>query len=145
MSLKQRVFREMSPYIRLRDALEFCRSHKIDISQFNDWHDLPVACCCCGDITTVRHVDAGHFLGRGIGGGSGAYLDERNVHAQINTHNAFKDAAHGYEEFMIKKYGQDVIDDLRRLDKTRKYTKLEIEGLRLFYKVEFKKLKESIS
>ena len=86
-------------------------------------------------------MDAGHFIGRGLGGGSGVYFDERNIHAQSNLENAFLGGnPHEYEKFMLKNYGQKVIDELRLKHKTNKYTQKDIIGLGLYYKAEYLKL-----
>ena len=60
-------------------------------------------------------MDAGHYKGRGLGGGSGTYFDERNVHAQSKDCNAFKQGApQEYETFLIDKYGPEIIEELTR-------------------------------
>jgi len=82
-------------------------------------------------------MDAGHFISKGKGGHSGVYFDERNIHLQCKQCNlcgeAVKDA---YEEFMLLKYGQDVIDKLRFLHKNNSY-KGKLIGLELYYKGEY--------
>ena len=95
-----------SKYIRLRDADRdgYCR------------------CCTCGIIRHWKKIDAGHFIGRGIGGMSGVYFDERNIHAQCKRCNGFLQGNHkAYEHFMLEKYGQTVIDELRWLHKNQSY------------------------
>ena len=58
-------------------------------------------------------MDAGHFKGRGIGGGSGVYYDERNIHLQCKQCNGFRGGApQEYQEFIIEKYGQEVLEEL---------------------------------
>ena len=82
MTLKEKASKAMSRYIRLRDALEYCDNYSIDITQFNRPEDIVGKCCTCGTVKSWSWMDAGHWLGRGIGGGSGTYFDERNVHLQ---------------------------------------------------------------
>ncbi len=60
-------------------------------------------------------MDAGHYKGRGLGGGSGTYFDERNIHAQSRDCNAFKQGAPAeYEVFLVDKYGPEIIEELDR-------------------------------
>lgn len=129
----------MSKYIRLRDALEYCRRMRIDISSFNDWRDLPCACCTCGEIVTVRKADSGHFISRGSGGSSGVYYDERNCNLQCRSCNRFGEGKTlDYYEFMLKKYGEEVIGELRVKDKlTQQYRGLQIAAIEQYYKDRF--------
>ena len=75
VTLKTKASNACSRYIRLRDALEYCYDHSIDISQFNRPEDIIGKCCTCGAVKSWVRMDAGHFKGRGIGGGSGVYFD----------------------------------------------------------------------
>jgi hypothetical protein len=103
---KAKAWDEFSRYIRLRDA------------KHGSYPDRWGPCCCCGKPVFWNRGDAGHFIGRGIGGGSGVYFDERNVHLQCKRCNGFKQGNYpGYEKFMLKNYGQEVIDELKRKDK----------------------------
>ena len=110
---KKKAWYWCSRYCRLRDAVEYCKRMNIDVSQFNRIEDLPVKCCTCGAIKGWIRMDAGHFLSRGMGGSSGVYFDERNIHAQSKDCNAFKQgASEEYREFIIKKYGKEVLAEL---------------------------------
>ena len=107
---KQKAWKWCSKYIRLRDATEFSRKYLPP-----DEDPVCGECCSCGKIVHWKYADAGHYFGRGMGGGSGVYFDERNIHLQCKQCNAgFKgDVAQAYTDFMLKKYGQKVIDELR--------------------------------
>lgn len=130
----------MSKYVRLRDAIKYHKENNFDISGI-DPQTLLVACSTCGKVKPWKSMQAGHFIGRGLGGSSGVYLDQRNVHAQCPLCNAFKQGSPlEYREFMLDKYGQNVIDELHRLHQVRKYTQKEIAGLREYYRQEFRKL-----
>lgn len=143
MSLKQKAFRAMSPYIRLRDAIAYHKENRFDISGL-DPESLLVACCSCGKVRPWKSMDAGHFISRSSGGSSGVYLDERNVHAQCRSCNRFKEGNKvEYYNFMLKKYGQNIVDELRALD-NKTYTKKEIEGLKIYYKQQYKVILENI-
>lgn len=89
-------------------------------------------------------MQAGHFIGRGIGGGSGVYFDERNINTQCNSCNAFRQGnGAAYTEFMRDKYGQEVIDQLRWLDNNNSY-KGKLIGLELYYKQRYEELSRSV-
>jgi hypothetical protein len=131
----------MSRYVRLRDGLDFCKEQGIGLKQFDDWMDLPCLCCTCSVVKTLRQMDAGHFISRGLGGGSGVYFDERNVNAQHRGCNAWEQGAHTeYRKFIINKYGKKALEDLEIRHKTHIYTEMEIVGLTLFYKQKFKEM-----
>lgn len=116
---KRRASDWMSKYVRLRDAIDYCLKYGIDLRQFNRPEDIICGCCTCGKVMAWILGDAGHFIPRGMGGGSGVYFDARNVHFQCRSPcNRFRQGASlEYEDFMREKYGQDVIDELRRKDK----------------------------
>lgn len=142
MTLKKRASDQCSKYIRLRDALDFCKRRKIYTAEINNWMDLPVQCCTCPKIITIRQAQAGHYFSRGSGGGSGAYLDERNINTQCPPCNKFEGGnIQIYTEFMLKKYGQKVIDKLLILHKGgRRYANGELEAIRIMYKDMFDEL-----
>lgn len=118
MTPKQRAWKSCSRYVRLRDALAYCKKMGIDPNQYDRVEDLPIKCCTCGRVRSFWQMDAGHFISRGSGGGSGVYFDERNVNAQCKHCNAFLQGnALAYLNFMLEKYGQKVIDELELKDK----------------------------
>ena len=113
MTPKQKASAAFSRYIRLRGALEYCRGRGIDTGQFVRPEDIIGVCCTCGTVKAWIRMDAGHFKGRGSGGGSGTYFDERNVHLQCKRCNGFEGGrVQDYEKFIIVKYGQAVLDEL---------------------------------
>ena len=60
-------------------------------------------------------MHGGHYISRGARGLSGVYHDERNVNLQCAGCNTFKQgAAQEYREFIIKKYGENMPDELLR-------------------------------
>ena len=78
----------MSQYILLRDAIELERQRPgIQDSSFDC-----VECCTCGKVMDrfARNSHAGHFVPKGMGGSSGVYYDERNVHAQFHNCNKWE-------------------------------------------------------
>jgi len=100
--LKDKAWKAFSAYIRQKYA---------DFSGF-------VACVTCGIKKNWKEMQAGHF----IDGRMNAILFEEDcVHPQCYSCNCMK---HGnkvlYYKFMIKKYGQDLIDKLIHLSKQTK-------------------------
>lgn len=92
-----------SKYILLRDAIPPDRDC--------------VRCCTCGRILIrlSRHSHAGHFISKGMGGSSGVYFDERNVHPQCyNCNKWMQGNAIEYHAYMLKCYGADIVEELRR-------------------------------
>lgn len=142
MTPKRRASNWCSKYIRLRDCLAFCKKKGIDISEFSNYRDLPVACCTCGNIKTFRQSDAGHFFSRGMGGRSGVYFDERNINTQCKSCNGFKGGnIESYRDFMLEKYGQKIIDELRFLHHAgKRYQNGEVIAIGLMYKQMFEEL-----
>ena len=135
---KKKVWPWMSKYVRLRDSIDYCKRNNLPL-------DSGVSrCCSCGKIILWRYNDAGHFISRGSGGHSGVYFDERNVNLQCKTCNAQQQGNFpGYQDFMLERFGQEVIDKLRWLDKNNSY-KGKLDGLYLYYKQSFQELEKEI-
>lgn len=120
--LKNEVWKLFSEYVRRKNS---------------DWRENCV-CVTCGISKPWKELQAGHFIS---GRHNSVLFDERNVHPQCYRDNVCK---HGdllnYRDFMVKKYGEDVIAELRRLDReNKKFTRTELEKLKKYYK---KKLNE---
>lgn len=142
---QKHTWERCSRFIRLRDALEYCAKMGIDIKQFARPEDLPAKCCTCEVVKPWIRMTAGHFISRGSGGLSGVYFDERNSHAQCKQCNAFyQGRALEYQDFMLAKYGQAVIDELRWLDKNNSY-KYKLTGLELYYKQKYQEMVRSLN
>lgn len=123
--LKKEVNKWCSKYIRLRDSVN------------GEWG----YCCDCGKVVLIKYADAGHYIGRGSGGSSGVYFDERNIHLQAKQCNLSNQNRDGYRKFMLETYGQEVIDELELKHRTHNYTLMELQGLLLYYKQEYERLK----
>ncbi len=152
MTPKQKTFKICSRYCRLRDALDYCRRYEIDLHQFSRPEDIIGQCCTCLTVKSWIYMDAGHWIDRGSGGQSGVYFDERNINLQCKSCNAgfYKgkrkpDVKTAYDQFMLEKYGQDVMDELIVRDKvvTRKFSVI-ILGLHQVYKEMYQGLLDSI-
>lgn len=121
--LENRVRYWCNKYVRLRDTVA------------KGWG----YCCSCGKI--VVNGDAGHFIGKGFGGRSGVRYDERNINLQCRNCNRFHEGNKlEYRKFMLDRYGQDVIDELERLHRTRNYSLMDLQGLLLYYKQAYEEL-----
>lgn len=135
-TLKKRAWYWCAKYIKLRDAIE-------DLPITNDI-DL-VRCRTCGRWlkTKSKNSQACHYISRGLGGGSGVYFDERNIHIGCYQCNCFKQGSPvEYNDFMLKKYGQSVIDELKMKDKFPQ--KQAYWALIEFYKEKFQELKSEL-
>lgn len=137
VSPKKKAWEWCSRYIRLRDAVEYHRRNPGTPLGY-------VACCSCGAIVYWnKNCDAGHYISRGMGGSSGVYFDERNIHAQCKACNAWAQGnAIAYGKFMLERYGKLVVDELWLLHNTRLITAKEIIGYELYYKAAYKDLEK---
>ncbi len=131
MTPKQKAWQECSRYTRLRDAIDYCERMGIELYDFGRVEDILVQCCTCDNVDSWIKMEAGHFLNRGLGGGSGAYFDERNIHAQCKTCNEFNQGRpEEYRKFMLQKYGKAVIEALEFLHRqTERMTDLDFKEL----------------
>ena len=87
--------------------------------------DGKLTCCSCGKRDYPgTHFDAGHWIGRSS---KNTIFDKRNCHPQCVRCNRFGVGAvkQGYEDFMRKRYGQEVMDELVRLGSIPKNWKRE--------------------
>jgi hypothetical protein len=114
--LKKRVWVVVSQYIRLKysDFRGYCK------------------CVTCNVVKPYTQLQAGHFV---QGRRNGVLFDERNIHPQCYICNVCK---HGdllnYRDFMLKTYGEDVINELRALDQeSKQFTVPELKALKEIY------------
>lgn len=119
----------LSKYILLRDSLPSDR-------------DL-IRCCTCGRVVDrfSKLSHAGHFIPKGMGGSSGVYYDERNIHAQCYSCNETLEGNRTeYWPFMEKKYGREILDELRRLHHLPRPHSIDEYGI--MYREKYKELKK---
>ena len=119
----------LSKYILLRDSLPSDRDF--------------VRCCTCGKLMNrfVKNSHAGHFISKGMGGSSGVYYDERNIHGQCHNCNKWMQGnGSEYYPFMIMTYGQEVIDELGRLHHLPRPHSIDEYGM--MYREKYKELKK---
>lgn len=96
-------------------------------------------CVSCGKRVHWKAMNGGHFI---AGRNSGVVLDERNVHAQcVHCNKWLSGNQAAYLEYMLNRYGQKVVDELRRLNyEGRDWTLDELVELRESYLDEIKEL-----
>ena len=72
------------------------------------------SCASCGEYNHYKQMDGGHFIAKGCS--SFWALEEENVHPQCKGCNGFgmKNgvAAYQYQKFMVRKYGQEFVDNM---------------------------------
>lgn len=141
---KKKAWTACSRYIRLRDALNYCRDRGIDLHQFIRPEDILGLCATCGAVKSWIYMDCGHWKGRGLGGGSGTYFDERNLSLQCKQCNGFKGGKpKEHEEHLRGKYGQEIIDELERKHQVPLDSRpLPMRAMEQFYKKRYKELLE---
>ena len=90
-------------------------------------------CVTCGVVQSYKVMHAGHFIG---GRTMGVLFDERNIHPQCASCNvALGGNLETYEWFMLRRYGQDVIDELKkRRREIVTITREELAEMRAKYK-----------
>lgn len=89
-----------------------------------------VRCITCGTWKYVKEMQAGHFI---PGRHNSILFDERNVHPQCYHCNiGLKGNSIEYYAFMQKRYGQEVIDELRALDRKS----VNIKDMEIMEKIE---------
>lgn len=93
-----------------------------------DKHGM-VTCVTCGKRAKPigEGMQAGHFCGRN----NSVIFDERNVHVQCTRCNYYLSSNPvKYLEFMVREYGEDVVDELERRKKRSHYLTVdELSGL----------------
>ena len=96
---KARAWKACSKYIRYRDSYQGY-----------------APCCTCGTVKPISGpgcIQAGHFI---PGRNNAILYDERDIAAQCGVCNVLRQGMWvEYEQFMLKTYGQDVIDELKRM------------------------------
>ena len=98
-------------------------------------------CVTCGVVYHFKKLQAGHFL---PGRNNSILFNEKNCHAQCHGCNMFKMGnTVKYFRFMQKEYGDEVIEELERLDRqTKKFTIPELQDLQEEFKRRIKEMEE---
>ena len=118
---KRKTWDACSKYVRTRDCLKTTGNPEYG------------RCYTCGAGRHFKQLQAGHFI---PGRHNSILFDIRGIHAQCTYCNHIKEGATlEYLDQMLVDYGQEVVDELRQLDKqTRKYTVAELADLEAGFK-----------
>lgn len=121
---KEKARVAFSIYIRTRDALQ-TTGFKDELICFTCLKTYPAFGKGC--------AQAGHFI---PGRHTSVFFDERNCHGQCyNCNINLKGNFLAYQDRMIEEYGQEVIDELRELDREVVHYKVaDYEALEKFFK-----------
>ncbi|KKN07445.1 hypothetical protein LCGC14_1066710 [marine sediment metagenome] len=142
MTDKKTAWKWCSKYIRLRDAIAYQEANPTVPFGY-------LQCCTCNRIIVYdKNCDAGHFIPKGSRGSSGVQWDERNIHGQCkNCNGGFRKGMNirhevdlAYEQYMLDKYGEEVVDELKVLDRIQSYHG-KIIGIGLMYKSMYNELR----
>jgi hypothetical protein len=98
-------------------------------------------CVTCGTRKPWREMQAGHFISRRY---TMILFDERNVHPQCPYCNGpLSGNISAYQNFMVCKYGQSIVDHLFKLAKLQhKFSIKELNDLIIKYKEKLQGLAE---
>jgi 5-methylcytosine-specific restriction endonuclease McrA len=94
-----------------------------------------VKCCTCPHVWHWSEHDAGHFIPRS--NGKAVFWYPENIHAQCRGCNSFQKerAKINYTLYMVKRYGQDKVDELLRKSKEiHRQRQSDLEAWKAFYK-----------
>ena len=128
---KHKTWVACSKYVRTRDCLKTTGSPEYG------------RCYTCGRVHPITKLDAGHFI---PGRRNSILFDTQGIHAQCTYCNKMRQGApFEYLDRMLIDYGQEVVDELRRVDKsTRKYTIPELKELEEEFKRKTAELLEGV-
>lgn len=120
-TVKKKLWKLVSEYVRRSNA---------NLDGFCD-------CVSCGKVYHWKQMDAGHFVG---GHKNYNFFDLRNINPQCTYCNRYM---HGnlipYYEFMLEKYGKEVIDELKTY-RTVTYTIPQLEEMICEYQNKLREL-----
>ena len=132
--LKKECSDWLSRRVRLRDA---ANAQMISRTYGSGY----VQCYTCSKVDHIKNMQAGHCIGRGLGGHSGVYFAEENVHTQCVQCNGFRGGNRDvYEPKLDEEYGEGTVERLKVLHKTNSYDKTKLTKLLLYYQVEVERL-----
>jgi len=116
---KAKTWKAFSALIRTRDCLEWMKSNP-------EVNELMGACVTCGRVYPYKTLQAGHFI---PGRKNSILFNEESTFGQCYGCNCGRNGnVINYYPFMLKRYGQEKIDELIALNKTEvKFTIEELE------------------
>lgn len=122
--VKERVQKLANRHARLRDTKEEGGAYCISCLEWKEFDEL----------------DGGHFIPTTS---QAIRFDERNINAQCIKCNRFMGGnSRHYLRGMVRKYGQDVVDELESQEHlSKKWTLVELLELEIYYKQKIAALK----
>lgn len=137
---KQKASLAQSRYIRLKEAIEYCKMMRIDLNDFHRPEDILGICVTCAKVQAWIRMQGGHYKSRGSGGHSGAYFLEENIHTQCTQCNRY-DAGRPeeYRQYLVDRYGEDEVQRIELRHKLPLPT-MSFEGLKMMYEEMYKGL-----
>jgi len=84
-------------------------------------------CVTCGNSDEWRMLDAGHYIH--ISKQHPLSYDKRNVHPQCRACNSYKHKGVEYADFMYRKYGSEVVNELIEKKKLPYLNRQDLEVL----------------
>lgn len=98
-------------------------------------------CISCGKWFSFEDLDGGHYIPTTT---SSTRFDERNINAQCHRCNRFLHGnLRGYFRGLEAKLGRNGLDDLEAGAGPKKWTRQELEDLKVYYKQKLKDLRQS--
>ena len=127
-SVKKRIWKTFSHYIRLRDCLATTGS------------PLFGECISCVRTVEFNLLDAGHFVPKH----NANYFSERGVRAQCQYCNRYLHGNQlGYRRGLVELYGEDVVNELETENQPiKQFTLKELKELETDLKEKIKLLEE---
>jgi len=100
-------------------------------------------CVTCGKFGHWREFDAGHFIAKG--NGNSVYFVDDGIHSQCRGCNRFDEGnKENYYPYMVERYGQDRVDELKRTKHTTlKITREDYAEMEANYKNKIRLLDET--
>lgn len=103
---------------------------------------LGAACISCGVWKSFEELDGGHYIPTTT---SSTRFDERNINAQCHRCNRFLHGnLRGYFRGLEKKLGRSGLDDLEASATSKKWTREELNELKLYYQQKLNDLRAGI-
>lgn len=124
---KDKCWKAFSEYTRTKECLETTGSPFGGI------------CVTCNREYDFRELQAGHFLASRC---NSILFEENGVHIQCRGCNLFKHGnVENYYPYMLKRYGQEEVDRLKRLKgENKKFTIDELDEMTESYKLKLKNI-----
>lgn len=130
--VKTKTKRKKSPRLKAIDRVQTLANRYARLRDVKE-EDGMAYCISCMDYLPYSELDGGHFIPKTS---SDIRFDERNINAQCIKCNRFMGGnVRHYLKGMLRKYGQEVVDELEsREHLSKKWTLAELLDLEIYYK-----------